>query len=184
MSYPVRHLARDRRRDRWLPFVVAAMFAVTAACQGEAPAGGRVLKVFDGDSFIMRDEDGTEIEVRLFGIDAPERRQPWSRRSRQALKGILGGHAIDAETVTIDRYGRTVAVVRRRSDGLSVNEEMVRQGHAWVYRRYTDDPTLLRLEEQARAAGTGLWGLPEAERIPPWRWRREQRAGAGSGSRG
>ena len=43
-----------------------------------------------------------------------------------------------------DRYGRAVAKVIREPDGLVVNAEMVKSGHAWVYRRYTRDPALLR----------------------------------------
>lgn len=166
---------------RWASLLFALLLAFAAACEVEPRAGGQVLKIFDGDSFIMRDEQGREVEVRLHGIDAPEHRQPWSRRSRQALVGMLRGHGIDIETVTVDGYDRTVAVAYRSSDGLNVNREMIRQGHAWVYRRYTDDAELIRLEEQARESGRGLWGLPEAERIPPWEWRRNRRSRDGSG---
>ena len=56
--------------------------------------------------------------------------------------------------------------------GVDVNAEMVKQGAAWVYRKYAKDPSLYRLEEQAKTAKRGLWGLPEAERCPPWDWRK------------
>ena len=72
-----------------------------------------------------------------------------------------------------DRYGRTVG--RVFAGALDVNAEMVRRGAAWVYRRHSDDPVLLRLEQAARAERTGLWGLPEAERTPPWEWRAAER---------
>lgn len=166
---------------RVLFLLLASLLAFAAACEVEPQAGGQVLKIFDGDSFIMRDAQGREVEVRLHGIDAPEHRQPWSRRSRQALVGMLRGHRIVIETVTVDAYDRTVAVAYRASDRLNVNQEMVRQGHAWVYRRYTDDAELIRMETEARDASRGLWGLPEAERIPPWQWRRDRRARGGSG---
>jgi endonuclease YncB( thermonuclease family) len=52
---------------------------------------------------------------------------------------------------------------------------MVRRGAAWVFRRYSRDPSLLRLEGEARAARRGLWALPEAERAPPWEWRAANR---------
>ena len=41
-----------------------------------------------------------------------------------------------------------------------------------MYRQYAKDPSLYRLEEQAKAAKRGLWGLPETERCPPWDWRK------------
>jgi endonuclease YncB( thermonuclease family) len=48
---------------------------------------------------------------------------------------------------------------------------MVRSGAAWVFRRYSDDPDLLRLEAAARAGRSGLWALPEAERVLSREWR-------------
>jgi endonuclease YncB( thermonuclease family) len=68
-----------------------------------------------------------------------------------------------------DRYGRTVG--RVFAGDQDVNAEMVRRGAAWVYRRYSDDPDLLRLEQAARAEKHGLWRLPEAQRVSPWVWR-------------
>jgi hypothetical protein len=52
---------------------------------------------------------------------------------------------------------------------------MVREGHAWVYRDYLKDQTMLDDETYARKNKTNLWGLPEAQRIPPWDWRRGKR---------
>jgi hypothetical protein len=68
-----------------------------------------------------------------------------------------------------DRYGRTVG--RVYVGNLDVNAEMVKQGAAWVYRQFAKDPSLYRLEEQAKTAKRGLWALPEAQRCPPWDWR-------------
>jgi endonuclease YncB( thermonuclease family) len=73
--------------------------------------------------------------------------------------------------VTTDRYGRTVAFVRV-GDAL-VNEELIRQGLAWVFTRYCDRPICQEwkaLEEEARKARRGLWSM--AKPIPPWEFRR------------
>ena len=156
------------------PIVLLILLALWA-CGEPVSETSRVVRVFDGDSFIVASADGRQTEVRLFGIDAPERHQPWSRRSREALRSLVRDREVLLEEVTVDGYGRTVAVVRRYSDGLEVNREMIRLGHAWVYRRYTTDPTLIDLERRARDAGIGLWSLPEAERMPPWQWRSQNR---------
>lgn len=164
--------------------LVAAIMTLTVPMTGCEAGGGQTLKVFDGDSFLMRGDDGGDIEVRLYGIDAPERHQPWSRRSREALFGLIRGRALTLELVETDRYGRAVAKVTREPDGLIVNAEMVRAGNAWVYRRYTRDPALLQrlgledlmeLEESARQQRRGLWSLPPSEQTPPWEWRRQKR---------
>lgn len=152
---------------------------VLGACTDTAEVRVRAEHVFDGDSFIARNSLGDEIEIRLFGIDAPEKHQPWSRRSRDALRGFLGSNALIVHTVTVDSYGRTVAVVTL-PDGTDVNRAMIGEGHAWVYRRYADDPALIDLEDEARSAKRGLWRLPPAERIPPWEWRQRNRKRSGN----
>jgi endonuclease YncB( thermonuclease family) len=153
---------------------------LVAACTEELQDQGRVVRIYDGDSLIVQMGDGREVEVRLFGIDAPERRQPWSGRSRQALSGLVRDRPVRLAPVTQDSYGRTVAVMYTLPDGLDVNREMIRQGNAWVYRRYTRDTDLIALETAAREARLGLWALPEAERVTPWQWRSQNRRGGRS----
>jgi endonuclease YncB( thermonuclease family) len=68
----------------------------------------------------------------------------------------------------VDRYGRTVGTVWVQD--LNANAELVRQGYAWVYRKYSNDPALLNLEAEARDARRGLWA--DSIPVPPWEWRR------------
>ncbi|MEE8527610.1 MAG: thermonuclease family protein [Gammaproteobacteria bacterium] len=134
---------------------------------------GQVKEVFDGDSFVMETTLGDEIQVRLFGIDAPERDQPYAESARKALTDLIVHERIRVESVDVDRFGRQVARAFRLGDGLDVNAEMVKQGHAWVYRQYTREKKLYELESAARAQQRGLWALPEEDILPPWQWRRE-----------
>jgi micrococcal nuclease len=67
------------------------------------------------------------------------------------------------------RYGRSVCQVYLGER--HANRELVREGHAWVFRKYLRDPSLLEDEAQARAEHVGLWSLPEAQQVPPWEWR-------------
>jgi len=154
------------------------------------PAGvleGRVVAVQDGDDLVVQ-VGKAEREIRISGIDAPEHDQPWGDEARKALTKRVLGKPVRINEVTTDRYGRTVGEVY--ADNVCVGCELVREGHAWVYRRYNEDPVLLSLEEEARAAERGLWSLPESERMPPWQWRHgggsgtPPRADDGSGRRG
>ena len=70
-----------------------------------------------------------------------------------------------------------------RCGGTDVNAALVAAGAAWVYRQYAKDPRLFALEAEARAAQRGLWALPEAQRTPPWEWRREKREGGTQAAR-
>ncbi len=154
-----------------------ALLLLLLACGGGAPAErgieARVVHVKDGDSFAAR-VDGEPVEVRIYGIDAPERGQPWSRRARRALERRLDGRAVALRPVEEDAHGRLVAWVDAE-DGACVACVQLRGGHAWVYRRYTDDAELLALEDEARRDRRGLWSLPERDRVPPWEWRRRSR---------
>ncbi len=146
--------------------------ALSAAPSGAEFFEGRVVKVLDGDTIEVLVESRTE-RIRLSDIDTPERGQPWAERSKQALAARVFGREVRVNRVATDRYGRTVGEVY--ADNVCVGCELVREGHAWVYRGFSDDPVLLDLEAEARAAGRGLWSLPEAERQPPWEWRRQRR---------
>ena len=161
--------------------VTLLLLLAMAAC---APPGGNdpgqrtatltAAKVFDGDSLVVRDQSGQDVELRLFGIDAPERGQAYSNKAKQALQKLLDGQPLRLETVETDRYGRTVAVLYRAGDNESVNTQMVRLGFAWIYRRYNQDAAMLALEERARQARVGLWA-DRSTPIPPWEWRQQQR---------
>jgi len=129
---------------------------------------GRVVAVIDGDTIEVL-VDAERLRVRLADIDTPERGQPWAAHSKRALSQRVFGKQVRVNAVTVDRYGRTVGEVY--ADDVCVGCELVREGHAWVYRRFSDDAVLIELETQARAERRGLWGLPESERVPPWEWR-------------
>jgi endonuclease YncB( thermonuclease family) len=135
-----------------------------------------VVRIADGDSFtVSRSGSSATTEIRIFGIDAPERSQPWSRRAREALSERVYGKVVRVVPVERDRHRRIVAEVH--AHGASVGEAQVREGHAWVFRRYTESTVLLALEAEAKAAKRGLWSLPERDRVPPWEWRDGKRAG-------
>jgi endonuclease YncB( thermonuclease family) len=135
---------------------------------------GRVIAVLDGDTIdVLVDE--RPVRVRVSAIDTPERGQPWAARAKQALSARVFGKEVRVIQVTTDIYGRTVGEVY--ADDVCVGCELVRNGHAWVYRRFTVDAVLIELEAEAREARRGLWSLPESERVPPWDWRRRGKKG-------
>ncbi len=138
-----------------------------------AEYAGRVVGVSDGDTLTLLVPDGTsyqQVKVRLGEIDTPERKQPYGTRAQQTLSDLAYNQQARVVVQDTARYGRTVGRVYVGS--VDVNAEMVKQGAAWAYRQYLKDQSLLKLEADAKAAKRGLWGLPEAERCPPWDWRK------------
>jgi endonuclease YncB( thermonuclease family) len=132
---------------------------------------GRVVGVSDGDTLTVLC-NGAPRRVRLAGIDCPEKRQALGARARQFSAERAFGRTVTVVTSAIDRYGRVVGVVIL-PDGRVLNRELVAGGLAWQYRKYSSDPVLLGLEEQARASGTGLWSQPNP--VPPWDFRARSR---------
>jgi len=135
-----------------------------------ADLNGRVVGISDGDTFTLLTSDTHQIKIRLAEIDAPESGQPYGNKSKQVLSGLIFGKDVRVIVQTTDRYGRTVG--RPYIGNLDVCEEMVRVGAAWVYKQYVVDRSLFDVENEAREAKRGLWGLSEAQRVQPWNWRR------------
>jgi endonuclease YncB( thermonuclease family) len=151
--------------------LVCSLWLICGSAFAAEQVTGKVARVFDGDSFILSSVDGATIEVRLAGIDAPEKNQPYADNARAALRGLILDRNLRLEVLDVDRYARKVARAYRESDGMDINAELIRRGHAWVYRRRAYDLSLYDLERAARERKLGLWALPESEREPPWRWR-------------
>ena len=129
-----------------------------------------VLRVSDGDTIRVR-VDGQEIKVRLYGIDAPESKQPGGPEATEFLRDLLLTETVSITTHDVDRYGREVATVELR--GQSVQEMLLERGHAWVYTKYCKIPQCAEwkeIEARARAQKVGLWG--EVEPVEPWEWRK------------
>ena len=131
-----------------------------------------ITAVSDGDTATAVVE-GRSLRLRLARIDAPEHRQAWGLRAEQSLRQLVWKKQVHIEWREVDRNGRPI--VTMTVDGLDVSEEQVRRGMAWVYRAYSKDPQLLRLEADAREARLGLWA--DATPVPPWEWRRMKRDG-------
>nr|WP_315210812.1 thermonuclease family protein [uncultured Albidiferax sp.] len=137
-----------------------------------------VVGVSDGDTLKVRcGEPGAyeQIKVRLAEIDAPESRQPYGDRSRQALADLCFKVDAVVSPQKKDRYGRTVA--RVACNGIDASANQVRVGMAWAYTKYLTDPRIQQLETDARARGLGLWD--DISPVPPWAWR----AGTGSATK-
>ncbi len=134
-----------------------------------------VIGVTDGDTLrVTCPADGYQqtLTLRLSGIDAPEKGQPWGDRSRQHLRELCLRRSAEVAIETQDRWGRQVAQVR--CEGVDAGEAQLRAGMAWIYERYVHDDHLEPLQSVARAERRGLWADPAP--LPPWEWRAAHRA--------
>ena len=137
---------------------------------------GKVIGVADGDTItVLRDKQPQKI--RLYGIDCPEKRQPFGNRAKQFTSELVFVKVVEIEPVATDRYGRTVAFVR--VENITVNEELIKEGLGWVYMRYCKLPLCAEwqgLQLAAQLEKRGLWG--DSVHVPPWKFRRQKRKDA------
>ncbi len=140
---------------------------------------GRVIRVADGDTVTVLDHWKTQHKVRLQGIDAPERGQPYGKASGKHLSGLVAGRFVVVEYEKRDRYKRIVGKVLL--SGEDVNLRQIEAGLAWHYKKYemeqsAEDRALYAAAEvEAREAKRGLWVEPEPEPVAPWEWRKLRR---------
>jgi endonuclease YncB( thermonuclease family) len=134
---------------------------------------GKVVAITDGDTIKILTPAKQQIKVRLAEIDTPEKRQPYGKKAKQVLSDKIFGKQVSIVKVTTDRYKRMIGKVYL--GGRYINAEMVADGAAWVYRKYSKDPELLELEHQAREQNKGLWALQEDQRVAPWEWRKQRK---------
>jgi endonuclease YncB( thermonuclease family) len=175
-----------------------AKFAILVMCTLHVPVlslanepirtiEGVVSKVSDGDTIHVKDDLGSKLKIRMYGIDAPETEkvnrktghvskagQPFGGESQKVLDEKIYRKRVKVEIMDIDQYKRMVSVIWL--DGKNINREMVAEGYAWAYRQYLDRPhasEYIEAEEHARAKMLGLW--QQSNPPPPWEFRKSQK---------
>ncbi len=154
-------------------FFLVFLIALSISVQAET-LSGVVVGLADGDTLTVLDADRQQHKIRLSGIDAPEKAQPFGDRSKLHLSNLTFQKNVQVEWHKMDRYGRIVGKVI--VDGVDVNLEQVKAGMAWWYRDYAkeqskEDRSLYEHHElMAKLHRTGLWN--DKNPTPPWDWRK------------
>ena len=159
-----------------LGFLLAVPLERAACSEVSAGAVRGHAHVIDGDTISIG-----ETRVRLEGIDAPESGQTCRRKwigswpcgavATEALTRFVENRTVSCEPRGLDKYGRTLAVCF--VDGRDINAQMVRQGHAWAFVRYSQ--SYVNEEALAKAESLGIW---QGESQAPWDYRAQRWAAA------
>lgn len=134
------------------------------------------VKVTDGDTVHVLDQSKVKHKIRLGGIDEPERKQAFGKKSTQNLASYFAGKNIEVEYDKRDRYGRIVGKLLK--DDQYINLQQIKDGYAWHYKYYHKEQSKLdrvlysSAELEARVKKNDLWSVPA---IPPWEYRRVKR---------
>lgn len=156
-----------------ITFAILCSLLMSCAAASAGTFSGTVVGITDGDTVTVLDAANRQHKVRLSGIDAPEKSQPYGNASRQHLARLVFDQDVTVVSYKTDRYGRTVGKVLM--DGTDANLEQIRAGLAWHYKQYereqeaADREAYATEEEEARLARRGLWRQSQA--VPPWEYR-------------
>lgn len=160
--------------------LLALLSTLSAAPSWADTLVGTVVGVSDGDTVTVLVDGHREVHVRIAGIDAPEKRQPFGQAAKKLMSDCSFGKPASIEWKKLDRYGRTVG--KLTVAGTDCGLQQIEAGLAWHYKAYereqTPDDRLAygTAEKAARTAGKGLWS--DAAPQPPWEFRRLAKHGA------
>jgi len=134
----------------------------------------KVVSVSDGDTITVLRPGNQQVKIRLYGIDCPEKKQSYGQKAKDLTSTLVAGRSVEVEQKDVDRYGRVVGLVR--VDGAVLNEAIIQNGFAWVYRDYCKErfcSDWVKYEVAARQQKKGIWADPVI--VPPWEWRHSQK---------
>lgn len=147
-----------------------ALFFLATFISGSACADQlirRVVSIADGDTLTVLDRFQVQYKIRLVGIDAPEKRQPFGSGSKASLASLCFGKTVTVDWHKRDRYQRIVGKVW--CDNQDAGLALIGKGMAWWYEAYAKEQNS-QAQMRARSEKTGLW--QDGNPSPPWTWRR------------
>jgi micrococcal nuclease len=139
--------------------------------QAQQNKEGLVVAIKDGDTIEMI-VNGKSTKIRLFDIDCPEKKQPFGQVAKAYVaKLAFNKYATLSDNKKKDRNGRVLSTVH--VGAINLNQEMVKAGLAWHFKRYSKRKDFALLEAKARQDRRGLWADPNP--IAPWDYRKSRR---------
>lgn len=130
------------------------------------------MRVIDGDTLVVqRASTGQKITIRLHGIDCPEAKQAGGLEAKDRAKEVVEGKRVGVVDLGEDKYTRTLGAVVELADGNSLQEILLSEGLAMVYKQYCKNcKQWERLQAQAKKAKLGIW--QDDDPMPPWEYRK------------
>lgn len=174
----IKHMERESRSFSGILVLlgIGILLFVLALPADANELRGEVVGITDGDTLTVVDKSFQQYKIRLAGIDAPERKQPYGNVSRQYLGDICFRKEVRVTWEKQDRYGRIIGKVYCNSEDAGLN--LIRKGLAWWYRQYSreqspdDQDRYADAEQRAKTSRQGLWNEPAP--TAPWDWRKNK----------
>ena len=132
---------------------------------------GKIIHISDGDTVHLLTDNKEKIKIRLNDIDAPESKQAFSNKSKENLKNYIYQKNVVVEYKNKDKYKRVLGTIYYQNR--DINLQQVKDGYAWVYKKYSKNPNYFKAEKDARNKRLGLWY--DKKPIEPWEFRKNKK---------
>ena len=159
-----------KKISHYIIFYFIIVLFLSGISYAQSPIQGKVVGVADGDTITVL-QDSKQYKIRLYGIDTPEKKQGFGQKAKKFTSDMVFRQQVKIVAYDTDRYGRTVGMVYIGKKCL--NEELIKNGYAWVYKKYCSESFCnrwLQLERKARVNKLGLWTYDNP--VAPWDFRR------------
>ena len=150
-------------------FIICFFIFISTIVHSQTLFQAKVVGVKDGDTVVVLDSLNNQTTLRLAEIDCPEKNQPFGTKAKQFTSDQIYLKHIKYIVIDIDRYGRAIAMIYY-DNGKYLSAELLKNGLAWHYKRYSNSAELSNYEEKARINKVGLW--IDDKPTPPWEWRK------------
>lgn len=150
-------------------FIICFFIFTSSIVQSQTLFQAKVVGVKYGDTVVVLDSLNNQTTLRLAEIDCPEKNQPFGTKGKQFTSDQIYRKQIKYIVIDVDRYGRAIAMIYY-DNGKYLSAELLKNGLAWHYKRYSNSLQLSNYEEKARINKVGLW--IDNTPTPPWEWRK------------
>lgn len=142
-------------------YVVLLVFLYPSSVFAEWEA--YVVNVFDGDTLIVSRDGNAEI-IRLYGIDCPEKKQPYGLKAKDLTIDLVAGGKIRVIPMDNGRYLNCKVYIGDQC----LNEELLKAGYAW-YLHDSSEEKWATIAKKAKSLKRGLWSKKNP--TPPWKFK-------------
>lgn len=148
-------------------FLVIRLSQIDIKLPSSQPGLYRVVTVDDGDTITV-DMNGSIQTIRFIGIDTPETHKPntpvqcYGPEATDYTKNLIGKQKVrlqaDPLNTNRDRYGRLLRYVYL-PDNTLLEQKLLSEGYGFAYTFFplSKAKEFEAYEQQAKAAGKGLW---------------------------
>ena len=125
---------------------------------------GVAVKIEDGDTLVVVNENTKYSKIRLATIDAPDLKQPFGEQAKQSLTELCLLKPVEIDEKGFNKRMQMRAKVK--CNNIDASEEQAKRGMVWAEQENQTDEAIKQLIATAKANKIGLW--QDSNPVPPW----------------